>query len=74
MNANAVSISMTDLVLLMLGNKQIEKILCIACNKFIGEHSKRGLERCLFRLQGTLVQSGFKYKALNEDRVDEKKP
>ena len=58
----------------MFGNKQIEKVLCIACKKFIGEHSKRGLERCLFRLQGTLVQSGLSYKAHNDDRVVEKKP
>ena len=57
----------------MFGNKQIEKVTCVACNKFIGEHSKRGLERCLFRLQGTLVQSGIQYKAHNEDRVEEKK-
>ena len=34
----------------------------------------RGLERCLFRLQGTLVQSGLKYKAHNDDRVEDKKP
>ena len=58
----------------MFGNKQIEKVICVACNKFIGEHSKRGLERCLFRLQGTLVQSGLPHKAHNEDRVEEKKP
>ena len=57
----------------MIGNKQIERVLCITCNKFIGEHSKRGLERWLFRLQGTLVQSGLTYKAHNDDRVVEKK-
>ena len=58
---------------MVLGNKQIEKVICVACNELIGKHSKRGLERCLFRLQGTLVQSGLNYKAHNEDRVEEKK-
>jgi len=39
----------------MIGMKQIEKILCIACTTPIGEHSKNGLARCLFRIQGTMV-------------------
>ncbi len=39
----------------MLGAKQIDKIICIACQELIGEHSKNGLARCLFRLQGTYM-------------------
>ena len=42
----------------MMGNKQLEKIVCIACTELFGEHSKRQLIRCLFRLQGTLVSDG----------------
>ena len=42
-----------------IGNKQIEKIMCVACSEIIGEHSKRQLERCLFRIQGTLVSNGI---------------
>ena len=57
----------------MIGNKQIEKVMCVACNELIGEHSRRQLERCLFRIQGTMVASGMdKYKAHNEDRVEQK--
>ena len=42
----------------MIGNKQIEKIICIACNEIFADHSKRQLIRCLFRIQGTLVGNG----------------
>ena len=38
-----------------LGSKQIDKIICVACNEPIGQHSKNGLGRCLFRVQGTMV-------------------
>ena len=47
----------------MIGSKQIDKIMCIACQNLIGEHSKRGLGRCLFRVQGTLIAEG-------KERVD----
>jgi len=57
-----------------MGNKQIEKIVCVACSELIGEHSRRQLERCLFRIQGTMVASGLNtYKAHNEDRVEDKR-
>lgn len=39
----------------MLGAKQIDKIICIACQETLGEHSKNGLARCLFRVQGTYM-------------------
>jgi len=41
------------------GNKQIQKIICVACSELIGEHSKRQLARCLFRIQGTFVSNGI---------------
>ena len=43
---------------IMIGSKQIDKIMCIACQNLIGEHSKRGLGRCLFRVQGTMIAEG----------------
>ena len=50
-----------------LGNKQLGKILCMVCNKILGEHSKRDLIRCIFRLQMTMVSNG-----INSDRSPEK--
>ena len=49
----------------MIGSKQIDKIMCIACQSLIGEHSKNGLARCLFRVQGTMIAEG-------KDQVEEK--
>ena len=46
----------------MIGNKQLEKIICVACTKPFGEHTNRGLIRCIFRLQGTLVSDGIQNK------------
>ena len=43
----------------MLGNKQLEKIICVACNEIFGDHSKRQLIRCIFRVQGTMVSQGI---------------
>jgi len=42
-----------------LGSKQIAKIICVACSGVIGDHSKRQLARCLFRVQGTFVSNGI---------------
>jgi len=50
---------------IMIGSKQIDKIMCIACQNLIGEHTKRGLGRCLFRVQGTMIAEG-------KNQVDEK--
>ena len=49
-------------VMLMISNNQISKVLCVACQDRIGEHSKRQLWRCLFRLQGTLVSGKIEDK------------
>lgn len=51
----------------MIGSKQIDKIICIACNTLIGEHTKNGLARCLFRVQGTLIAEGEK-QAIEEQK------
>ena len=40
-----------------LGNIQLEKGICVACTEPFGEHTKRQLVRCIFRIQGTMVGS-----------------
>mgnify|MGYP001188051576 CR=1 FL=1 len=50
----------------MIGNKQLGKIMCIACNEIFSDHSKRQLIRCLFRIQGTLVANGITDKTPHE--------
>jgi len=52
--------------LLHLGNKQIEKIICVACSDLIGDHSRRQLARCLFRIQGTFVSKGIENQPTSE--------
>ena len=51
----------------MIGNKQIEKIICIACNDIMKDHSKRQLMICHFRVQGSMLsdslnKTGEEYK------------
>ncbi len=43
----------------LVGYNQLAKVICIACSEPLGEHSKKGLVRCLFRIQGTLVSDGI---------------
>lgn len=50
----------------MIGNKQLEKVMCVACNEHFGEHSKRQLIRCIFRIQGTMVGSEIDNQAPHE--------
>ena len=62
----------------MIGNKQIEKIICIACNDIMKEHSKRQLMRCLFRGQGSmwserLNKTGDEYKETALGKLEDKK-
>ena len=52
----------------MIGSKQIDKILCIACQNLIGEHTKNGLARCLFRVQGTMIAEGKNEAEENLDK------
>jgi len=51
-----------------LGYKQIVKVVCIACSEPIGEHTKRDLSRCLFRIQGTMVSNGIENSHEMEDK------
>ena len=43
----------------MMGNKQLAKCVCVACQEIFGDHSKRQLIRCLFRVQGTMVSNSI---------------
>lgn len=57
-----------------IGNKQLAKVMCIACNEIFALHSKRQLIRCLFRIQGTLVGNGVDNKPppeLGQDLVED---
>ena len=53
-----------------IGNKQLEKIVCVACSEIFADHSKRQLIRCIFRIQGTLVGNGIDNnpEALDSDK------
>ena len=43
-----------------LGWSVVEKIICIACSIPIGDHSRKELGRCLFRIQGSYIHENFK--------------
>ena len=51
-----------------LSRKDLTSIICIACGKRYGEHTKGGgtkfnlpsLMTCMFRIQGTVVADGIK--------------
>jgi len=51
----------------MISNRQIAKVICVACSDPIGDHSKRQLWRCIFRLQGTLVSGKIEEPLKTED-------
>ena len=61
-----------------LSRKDLESIICIACGRKYGEHSKgKGtkfnlpeLMSCMFRIQGTLVADGIN----NAPKQDYKPP
>jgi len=55
----------------MIGSKQIDKVICIACGTLIGKHTKNGLGRCLFRIQGTLVAEGKESAEGNHQEEEE---
>jgi len=56
---------------MMLTNKQVDKMICIACSLPFGDHSRRELGRCLFRIQGTMVADSVANKEpkLDSDSV-----
>lgn len=41
----------------MISNNQISKVICIACKEAIGDHKRRELWRCLFRIQSTYMSA-----------------
>ena len=51
-----------------VSNRQIAKVVCIACNDPIGLHTRRQLWRCLFRVQGTLVSGKIEEPLKTEDK------
>ena len=40
-----------------ISNNEIAKMVCIACGNHFGDHSKREMIRCAFRIQGTAVSA-----------------
>ena len=54
-------------VKLMISNNQIAKIICVACSEPIGDHKRRELWRCLFRIQGTYVSESLQNKPPKND-------
>jgi hypothetical protein len=55
----------------LIGNKQLEKIICVACTEPFGDHTKRGLIRCIFRIQGTMVSNGINNESMVVEPVKE---
>ena len=54
-----------------MGNKQLGKVMCVACTEAFADHSKRWLIRCMFRIQGTLVSDGInnKIKEIDDESI-----
>ena len=48
-------------------NKELGKVICIACNDTFGSHSKREVIRCAFRIQGTLVHDTIQNRDAKKD-------
>ena len=45
-------------------NKELAKMICVVCAERLGDHSKREVIRCMFRLQGSVVSA-----KINEEKV-----
>jgi len=58
---------------MVISNGQIAKVICLACHNPIGDHKKRELWRCLFRIQGSIFNAKMEDKLETEDK-GEKKP
>jgi hypothetical protein len=43
-----------------ISNGQLSKMICVACGDPFGDHSKRTLIRCIFRIQGSVVHQKVK--------------
>ena len=57
---------------MVISNNQIAKVVCCACQEFIGGHSKRGLARCLFRVQSTVIGAQMEGRFETEDKNEQK--
>jgi len=40
-----------------ISNKELARMVCVACGNHFGDHSKREIIRCAFRIQGTAVSA-----------------
>jgi len=40
-----------------ISNKELARMVCVACGNHFGDHSKREMIRCAFRIQGTAVSA-----------------
>ena len=47
-----------------ISNKELSKMVCVVCAERLGDHSKREVIRCMFRLQGSVVSA-----KINEEKV-----
>ena len=47
-----------------ISNKELAKMVCVVCAERLGDHSKRDIIRCMFRLQGSVVSA-----KINEEKV-----
>ena len=56
-----------------IGYTKLAKVVCIACSEPLGEHSKKNLVRCLFRVQGTYVSDGIDNLPSPSDVIEQNK-
>jgi hypothetical protein len=47
-----------------ISNNELSKMICVVCTERFGDHSKREIIRCLFRLQASAVSA-----KINEEKV-----
>ena len=57
---------------MVISNNQIAKVVCCACGDIIKDHSKRGLARCLFRVQSTVIGAQMEGRFETEDKNESK--
>ena len=47
-----------------ISNNELSKMVCVVCAERLGDHSKREVIRCMFRLQGSVVSA-----KINEEKI-----
>lgn len=50
----------------MIGSKQIKRMICMACNDTIGDHSFNKLGKCLVRIQGSMMLEAQKNQKIEK--------